>query len=86
MESKLRSLIADSIEDFVRLSEVIGGEVNKTVVATAGDGKQALEQLRHRSPMCCSWPWSSPSWTASACSSSCLIPEPSPRWWSPAHL
>lgn len=51
MESKLRILIADSNEDFrTILTEIISDEDDMSVVASAGNGKEALSLIKELSP------------------------------------
>jgi two-component system response regulator (stage 0 sporulation protein A) len=51
MESKLRIVIADANEDFRKiLSEIISDEEDMTVVASAGDGREALTAVREQKP------------------------------------
>ncbi|MGE4354024.1 MAG: sporulation transcription factor Spo0A [Oscillospiraceae bacterium] len=51
MEGKMRILVADSNEDFRSiLTEIISDEDDLTVVATAGDGKEALAKVSECKP------------------------------------
>ena len=51
MENKLRILIADPNDDFrTILTEIISDEEDMTVVASAGDGKEALEKTGEFEP------------------------------------
>ncbi len=54
MESKLRVFIADSNEDFrTILTEIISDEADMTVVATSGDGKEAVSMICEHKPDVC---------------------------------